>query len=278
MESVWSLALLSATIRTMSHDLSAHRDTKFESSFCSIEDYRFTGARSLEAERHDNRQIGILLEGHFQSTGTSDFETPAASVVLYPSESTAGADFSDCTQHFLWLTFKEEWKHWPGERETYSGRPALTRTGAVHQTACRLATILAGPDAGDRLLLDGYIEALLTALTEIKGNDTDPSPRWLSALLDQIAENGMELDLASLAASAGVHPSHLSRSFKAKTGLTVGEHRRWLRIHRGARMLRKPDRSVAEIAMTCGFHDQAHFCRTFKAATGYTPSGFRASA
>lgn len=263
----------------MSHDLSAHRDVGLQTSLCSIEEYCFSGGRRLETERHDNRQIGILLDGHFQSTGADSFETPAASVIIYPAGSVAGAEFSRCRQHFLWLTFAEQWNIWPGEKGKASpGRPALIRTGAVHRAACQLATALSGPDAKDRLLVDCHVEVLLAALVDGKVGGTDPAPRWLPALLDQIADNGIELDLAALSAVAGVHPSHLSRSFKAKTGLTIGEHRRWLRIQRGARMLRKSRKSIAEIAMACGFHDQPHFCRTFKAATGHTPSHFRAAA
>jgi AraC family transcriptional regulator len=40
-------------------------------------------------------------------------------------------------------------------------------------------------------------------------------------------------------------------------------------------MLKNTRLSLTEIAYTCGFADQGHFTRTFKAATGFLPKTFR---
>lgn len=39
--------------------------------------------------------------------------------------------------------------------------------------------------------------------------------------------------------------------------------------------LRETRASVAEVAQTCGFYDQAHFCRAFSAAVGCAPLAYR---
>jgi AraC-like DNA-binding protein len=43
-------------------------------------------------------------------------------------------------------------------------------------------------------------------------------------------------------------------------------------------LLRGTDRSVAEIAMDCGFYDHSAFTRAFRSATDLTPSQYRALA
>jgi AraC-like DNA-binding protein len=42
-----------------------------------------------------------------------------------------------------------------------------------------------------------------------------------------------------------------------------------------ATMLERTNRSVAEIALDCGFRDHSAFSRAFRSATGQTPSQFR---
>lgn len=52
----------------------------------------------------------------------------------------------------------------------------------------------------------------------------------------------------------------------------------WLvhcRVREGERLLRRGG-APAETALRCGFADQAHFTRAFKAANGVTPARFRA--
>jgi AraC-like DNA-binding protein len=40
-------------------------------------------------------------------------------------------------------------------------------------------------------------------------------------------------------------------------------------------MLEESDRSVADIALDCGFYDHSAFTRAFRSATGRTPTEFR---
>ena len=67
----------------------------------------------------------------------------------------------------------------------------------------------------------------------------------------------------------------LARLTKRLFGLTPSQFITKSRIAAASRMLRDPDRSVAEIAHACGFNDHSAFTRAFRSATGMTPSEYR---
>ena len=79
----------------------------------------------------------------------------------------------------------------------------------------------------------------------------------------------------TLAGIAGVHPVHLSREFHKHFHMTIGEYIRKRRIEHASELLSNSELSMAEIASTCGFSDQSHFCALFKKHSGMTPAKFR---
>jgi len=264
--------------RRMSHDITAHLSNERQSSLCSIEEYRLPSAEKLERERHDSRHLGILVDGSFDGTGDNPFEAVGSTLVYYPAGSVAGADFRNDGVHFLWLAFESEWNDWPLEKYRHAGRTGMATDGRAYAAATRLVTLYLGPEKADTLLIDSAIEDILASLCDAEHHDTHPAPRWWSVVLDQLRSDDTNIDLVTLAQNADVHPSHLARSFKARTGQTIGEYRRMRRLQRATSMLSERSRSVAEIAADCGFFDQAHFCRIFKRCTGFTPSAYRAGA
>ena len=102
-------------------------------------------------------------------------------------------------------------------------------------------------------------------------------PRWFDACIDLMrAEFGRPLTVLEVAAAVGVHPVHLSREFRRRVGLTLGEYLHKVRVRAACAELLDPDRPLAGIALATGFSDQSHFCRVFKSLVGCSPSRFRA--
>lgn len=83
--------------------------------------------------------------------------------------------------------------------------------------------------------------------------------------------------LVALAARLGSSPHHLSRIFHEHTGSTLGEYRTRLRVNLALDHLAHDSdhRSLADIAVRCGFADHAHLTRTVRRYTGYTPRAIR---
>ncbi|MEV6975938.1 AraC family transcriptional regulator [Kitasatospora sp. NPDC093806] len=82
-----------------------------------------------------------------------------------------------------------------------------------------------------------------------------------------------DIPLQRLAEVSGVGVHHLVRSFSATMGVPPHAYQIQLRVWR-ARSLLTEGRSLAEVAQTVGFYDQAHFTRVFKRYTGVTPGQF----
>jgi AraC family transcriptional regulator len=100
---------------------------------------------------------------------------------------------------------------------------------------------------------------------------------WLSDVEVRLREQFREKapSLEELARAAGVHPVHLARSFRARTGSTVGEFVRRLRINWAMAQLLATDMPLAELSVEAGFSDQSHFTRLFRATLGETPARYR---
>jgi AraC-like DNA-binding protein len=82
------------------------------------------------------------------------------------------------------------------------------------------------------------------------------------------------ISLSTLADEVGLSKFHLLRLFREEVGATPHAYQLHLRIAR-ARELLDARASAAEVALACGFADQAHFTRTFKRIVGFTPGRFR---
>lgn len=81
--------------------------------------------------------------------------------------------------------------------------------------------------------------------------------------------------LETLAAQAGLTPSHFCRVFKRATGVTPHQYVMKARLDRARDLLGQSDLSIAQVAEMTGFTSQSHFTRAFRQYAGDTPSGWR---
>lgn len=85
-----------------------------------------------------------------------------------------------------------------------------------------------------------------------------------------------EITLQMMAKKFHMNASYVSQYFKKETGMNFSTYISRLRIQTAEKLLRTTEQSVTEISEQVGFHDYRFFSRTFKQATGFTPSQYRA--
>lgn len=106
--------------------------------------------------------------------------------------------------------------------------------------------------------------------------DERKRPAWLARACDHLRRNcGSTVDLRQMCREIGVHPVHLSRTFRKFLGCTPGEYLRARRLARAARLLTAGGVPIAEIATVSGFTDQSHLNRHFTRAYGVSPARYR---
>ncbi len=79
----------------------------------------------------------------------------------------------------------------------------------------------------------------------------------------------------SLSAIVYLTPDYLSHLFKKETGFSLTNYVIYERIAEAKKLLAGTDRSIGDIAISCGFQNISYFSRQFKNFTGVTPREFR---
>jgi len=127
------------------------------------------------------------------------------------------------------------------------------------------------------LAMEGVLlEMLAESARSVDEGSGSSAPAWLRRVRESLDESYLVApSLAELAAVGGVHPVHLSREFRRRYLITIGEYIRKRRIEHASGLLSNSGLPMAEIASTCGFSDQSHFCALFKRYSGMTPAKFR---
>ena len=124
------------------------------------------------------------------------------------------------------------------------------------------------------VVIEGLALEALGLLTRLHrcGAQERGVPQWLLHAREMVHDQFRQpLGLSAVARAAGVHPVQLARTFRRVHGCTVGEYIRRLRVECAERLLIGSSRSLAEIALAAGFHDQSHLSRAFRSALGVPP-------
>lgn len=152
-----------------------------------------------------------------------------------------------------------------------AGADPATVLGRNYQSIADLAVIDDEEDLAD------WVRRMLETLIEsIRMNDSYPnSLLMLRAVRYMQANLHQHLRRDEVARVAGVSPSHFSKLVSERMGRPFGQLLTQMRVNRAKELLLQPDCSLSEIAIECGFFDQSHFNKSFRAATHQSPGEFR---
>lgn len=99
---------------------------------------------------------------------------------------------------------------------------------------------------------------------------------YLQMACEYIEQNySYQIKVQDVARAVGIDRTYLYKLFQGNLRISPQEYIIRYRTKTAENMLLHTNLSVTEIAYSCGFHDSASFCKTFKRHTGFTPVNYR---
>lgn len=110
---------------------------------------------------------------------------------------------------------------------------------------------------------------------QMRGNNDVLMERIMKSLNDNISEP--DFNVEKLSADVGISRAQLHRKMKEITGISTGEFIRNLKLEQAARLIRKGDVNITQVAYSVGFNNPTHFSTVFKKHFGMSPSEYAES-
>ena len=220
----------------------------------------------LDEHAHHSGQICFILEGTYQErlAGVDRKLGPGMMHIRGPREPHANRFSSDEDVVTLLISIDEP--RWVGAR--------LRQPAHIFQhLANDIRRELKRADDASRAAIEGLALLTMSHAARLKARDVEPA--WLADALSEVERRCAEpLSLSTIARAVGVRRSELAIACRRFRATSVGEAIRTARVARAKALLatRMP---LAEVALACGFHDQPHFTRVFRAMSGVTPAAYR---
>jgi PAS domain S-box-containing protein len=107
------------------------------------------------------------------------------------------------------------------------------------------------------------------------GNAPGDYRRLTQACEFVLANYAQPIAIGDLARRANLSKSQLQREFRRLFNMNPGDYILRVRLLIARRQLEETNSPVGQIALECGFYDQSHFTRAFRASTGLRPLEYR---
>ncbi len=241
---------------------------------------RYAGGVHHAPHHHDTLQISLVLSGRVRETvGTATEHASALSVVCKAAGVVHTDDFGPSGARLARLTcplpdlspLLDETRRSADWRWTHDPVVAAPFLRLVHRNRSTAKTTIVESDDPDLIDLLAAFTARPTRVVQ------GTPPVWLAELMATVpAEWQPHWRVSDVARRAGVHPVYLARCVRRWFGVGVADLLRSLRLRAAVARCVDTGGTVADAAHAAGFADEAHFNRTFRAATGFSPGRYRA--
>jgi len=220
--------------------------------------WQLHGSPVLQQPENEAWHLLFRLPGDYRRPRTR-FELPAS------------LGFTAAEARLLSRTFAQARRHaWPAGPQLRELFPWMIREfergGRLSRANGRqlLATIL--------VELSRQIRAEATAVRE-----GSASEQRVRQFLERLAEDCDEdWTLHTMARACGVQRTRFHTLVHQISGLSPMRYLAQVRVDRARRLLRETDRSVTDIALSCGFSSSQYFANVFRKHVGLAPSDYRA--
>lgn len=242
-------------------------------AFAEVED--FVNCR-VPKHTHENAHFLYVVRGEYEASINGKKHLCHASTMLYYPAGTTHADhFYHHDGKFLTVSLTlEASRRFLGEMK-FSESPVNFKDVEIAWLGKRICRELQSPDTFSPIVLEAMANELLVYAAR-SFDEPERPPNWLKRAHELLNDRCDEkLSIAEIAATVGVHPLHLARTFRRFYHCSPGEYLRKCRIRLASDLLLGSEKTLAEIALISGFADQSQLTRSFKQQTGNTPANFR---
>lgn len=241
---------------------------------------RYPARYRLAEHEHEVATIYLVLRGsHLEEATSSAVDCSTGAVVFSPQGSRHSDSYGTAGGEAFLIEMPPRVTETLRDAGVHAGEPRHLPFGAVTPLMYRLQEEAACADDGTPFAFEALLLHVLAVLHRQPPAGKPRIPAWLMRTRELIHDRfNQPLSLAELAAVADVHPVHLSMTFHRSYGMTFGAYLRQLRVEHARRALLMTDKTVAEIALDCGFSDQSHLSRAFRETTGLSPASYRRAA
>jgi AraC family transcriptional regulator len=215
---------------------------------------------------HINDYVCIVVAGGFaEHAGRSCRDRRAGSYFVHPAGEIHHDEFGPAGATCLSLHFDDL-----QPRPDVEGVCSRSTRLAVDQLAFELAS-----NSGEELVLASLAAEIVGGI-QPNGSDKRDHGGWIDVLVEAIYDAPeRRWSLHEMAEIAGRHPVHVAKSFREKTGFSLGSFQRLRRLTQLSLALRTGEAPLAILAADFGYCDQAHMNAEFRAAFGTSPGRFR---
>lgn len=244
-----------------------------------------------QTPEHQTVDIEFFSEGQSERISFQEKDYANGCIQFFPTNVSYG-NCSDSTLKVLeWIhcylepTFLAQIAHESVNPDRVELLPTLKKADLlIQQIGLALKASLEADGGGDRFYVDAMATALSahllrhysTRIHRFKKYEDGLSKRKLKQAIDYMEEHlGENLSLKDIANELGMSRYYFCHLFKKSTGISPHQYLIRQRVERAKLLLKQPKRTVASIAMECGFANQSHFAKYFRQWTGVNPNQFR---